>query len=104
MARMRRADEALDLFAAALEVAPWQPDVLFALAEGFDRRRNPKRALELIDEALRERPQEAAFVGARIRYLHHLGRLDEAREGLRAARSAGVESPELNRLQRRLRR
>ena len=104
MARLRRSDEALDLFAAALEVAPFQPDVLFALAEGFDRRRNPKRALELIDDALRERANESAFVAARIRYLHHLGRIEEARDGLRAARAAGVESPELNRLQRRLRR
>ena len=104
LARMARGDEALDLFASALEIAPGQPDVLFAAAESFDRRRNPKRAMELIDEALRERPREVRFLGARIRYLHHLGRRDEASDGLRAARAAGCDSPELRRLQRRLRR
>lgn len=102
--RMRQADEALDLLATALEIAPGQPDVLFAMAEGFDRRRNPKRAIELVDEALRERPREPRFLGARIRYLRHLGRLDEARDGLRVARAIGCDSPELRRLARRLRR
>lgn len=102
--RLRQSDEALDLLAMALEVAPGQPDVLFAMAEGFDRRRNPKRAIELVDEALRERPREARFVGARIRYLRHLGRLDEARDGLQVARSLGCDSPELRRLSRQLRR
>lgn len=102
--RLRQSGEALDLLAMALEVAPGQPDVLFAMAEGFDRRRNPKRAIELVDEALRERPREARFVGARIRYLRHLGRLDEARDGLQVARSLGCDSPELRRLSRQLRR
>lgn len=102
--RMRQGDEALDLFAAALEISPGQPDILFAMAEAFDRRRNPKRAIELVDEALRERPREARFLGARIRYLRHLGRLDEARDGLRVARALGCDSPELRRLARRLRR
>jgi tetratricopeptide (TPR) repeat protein len=102
--RMRQGDEALDLLAMALEIAPGQPDVLFAMAEGFDRRRNPKRAIELIDEALRERPREARFLGARIRYLRHLGRIDEARDGLEVARSIGCDTAELRRLARRLRR
>ncbi len=102
--RMRQADAALDLLATALEVAPGQPDILFAMAEGFDRRRNPKRAVELVDEALRERPREVRFLGARIRYLHHLGRVDEARDGLRFARALGCDSQELRRLTKRLRR
>lgn len=103
-ARTRQGEEALDLLAMALEISPGQADVLFAMAEGFDRRRNPKRALELVDEALRERPREARLVGARIRYLRHLGRDDEARDGLRVARALGCDSPELRRLARRLRR
>lgn len=102
-ARAGAADEALDLLAQALEIAPGQPDVLHALAEGFDRRKNPKRAVELIDEALQARPREARFVAARIRYLHHLGRHAEARDGVAAARAAGCDSPELRRLARRLR-
>jgi tetratricopeptide (TPR) repeat protein len=102
--RLRQADEALDLLAVALEIAPGQPDVLFALAEGFDRRVNPKRALELVEEALEARPDESRFVGARVRYLHHLGRREEAGEAVRAAQLAGVDSPELRRLARRLRR
>jgi tetratricopeptide (TPR) repeat protein len=100
--RTHEHEEALDLLAAALEVAPGQPDVLYAMAEGFDRRRNPKRALELVDEALSARPREARLLGARVRYLRHLGRLDEAREGLRVARALGCDSPELRKLARRL--
>ena len=101
--RLRAHDEALDLLAAALEIAPGQPDVLHALAEGFDRRRNPKRALELVDEALRQRPRETRLLTARIRYLRHLGRDDEARDGVRVARALGCDSSELRKLARRLR-
>lgn len=103
-ARLAEADESLDLLAAALEIAPNQPDILFAMAEGFDRRRNPKRALELVDEALDVRPHEPRFIGARARFLQHLGRRDEARDGLERARASGIDSPELRRLTRRLRR
>jgi tetratricopeptide (TPR) repeat protein len=100
--RLGEADEALDLLQAALEVAPGQADILFALAEGFDRRRNPKRACELITQALIMRPRDARLHGAKVRYLQHLGRLDEARRSIRIAREAGLDSPELRRLQRRL--
>lgn len=103
-ARLAEADESLDLLAAALEIAPNQTDILFAMAEGFDRRRNPKRALELVDEALAARPHEPRFIGAKVRFLQHLGRRDEARDGLARARAAGIDSPELRRLMRRLRR
>ena len=102
--RLGAADEALDLLAAALEVAPGQPDVLFSMAEAFDRRRNPKRAIELVDAALEERPDDVRLHGARARYLRHLGRTEEARRGLAAARASGLDSPELRRLARRLRR
>jgi Flp pilus assembly protein TadD len=102
LARMRRADESLELLRRALEVAPGQPDVLAAMAEAFDRRRNPKRALELVDEALRHRLRDAQLLAARIRYLRRLGRDAEAREGLRVARALGVDSAELRQLARRL--
>jgi Flp pilus assembly protein TadD len=102
--RLGAGDEALDLLASALEVAPGQPDVLFALAEGFDRRRNPKRALELVEEAMVVRPREVRLHGARARYLHHLGRIEEAKNAISSARSSGLDSPELRRLARRLRR
>ncbi len=78
--------------------------MLFALAEGFANRANPKRALELVDEALAVRPDEARFVAARVRYLQRLDRRDDARAALAAARADGLDSRELRRLTRRLRR
>lgn len=102
--RLGETDEALDLLALALEVAPGQPDLLFEMAELFDRRRNPKRALELIDEAIAERPRHARFHAGRARYLRHLGRIDEARDCLREALADGLDAPELRRLARRFRR
>jgi tetratricopeptide (TPR) repeat protein len=104
LARLRRSDDALETLRRALDVAPGQADVLAAMAEAFDRRRNPKRALELVDEALQQRPRDAHLLAARIRFLRHLGRDDEARDGLRVAGELGVDSPELRRLARRLRR
>jgi tetratricopeptide (TPR) repeat protein len=101
--RLGCGDEALDLLAAALEVTPDQPDVLQEMAELFDRRRNPKRALELVEKALEERPRDAGFHAAKTRYLRHLGRLEDARRCLRRARERGIDSPELRRLQRRIR-
>jgi len=102
--RMRHDDEALDMLAAALEIAPDQPEVLFAMAEGFDRRRNPKRALELIEEALAVRPQDGRLLAARVRYLERLDRIDDARLVLEVCKRIGVDSAELRRSARRLRR
>ncbi len=102
--RLGEADEALDLLAAALEISPGQPDILLEMADLFDRRRNPKRALELVDEAIAERPREPRLHAARARYLRHLGRTEDARTCLDEARAAGMDSPELRRLARRLRR
>jgi tetratricopeptide (TPR) repeat protein len=101
--RIGDVDEALDLLAAALEISPDQPDVLQEMAELFDRRRNPKRALELVEQAIEERPREARFHAAMARYLRHLGRVDDARRCLQRAHDRGIDSPELRRLQRRLR-
>jgi tetratricopeptide (TPR) repeat protein len=89
--------------AAALEISPGQPDILFEMAELFDRRRNPKRALELVDQALQARPREPRLHGARARFLRHLGRLDAASACIESARAAGIDSRELRRLARRLR-
>lgn len=102
--RLGETDEALDLLAAALDIAPGQPDLLFEMAELFDRRRNPKRALELVEEAIGERAREPRFHAARARYLRHLGRTDEARAAVEQALAAGIDGPELRRLARRLRR
>ncbi|HEB51749.1 MAG TPA: tetratricopeptide repeat protein, partial [bacterium] len=102
--RLGAEDEALDLLAAALEIAPNQPDVLYEMAELFARRRNAKRALELVDRALSLRPGEARGHEAKARYLCDLGRTSEARRVLAQAEAAGVDSPELRRLARTLRR
>jgi len=102
--RCGAADEALDLLAAALEISPDQPDVLFEMAELFARRRNPKRALELLDRAMRQRGDEPRLHAARVRYLRDLSRLDDARDAVEVAVSAGVDSPELRKLQRQLSR
>jgi tetratricopeptide (TPR) repeat protein len=102
--RLGRHDQALDLLAQALEIAPLQPDLEFAMAELFSARGNDKRALELIDAALEDRPSAPRFHAARVRYLRGLGRLGEAREHLRELAAAGVDSPELRKLRRALRR
>ncbi len=101
--RLRKTDEALDLLQAALEVTPDQPDLLFVMAELFDGRRNPKRALELIELALLGRSGDGRLHAAKARYLRHLGRTEEARACVAAALADGIDAPELRRLKRRLR-
>lgn len=102
--RLGQLDEALDLQAAALEVSPDQPDVLFEMAELFAKRENSKRALELIDRALKRRQGEARLFEAKARYLRDLARIQEARQVVARAITAGLESPALRRLERALRR
>ncbi|MBL8748197.1 MAG: hypothetical protein JNK78_03490 [Planctomycetes bacterium] len=102
--RVGEADEALDLLAMAVEIAPGQPDLLVEMAELFDRRRNPKRSLELVDEAIATRPRDPRLHAAKARYLRHLGRTEEARDCVAAALGTGIDNPELRRLARRLRR
>lgn len=96
--------EALDLLAAALEIAPDQPDVLFEMAELFAGRQNPKRAFELAERILPQRPRDAAVRAAIVRYLCDLGRVDDARQALARARADGCDGPALRRLARRLSR
>lgn len=100
VARRRLGDTggALDLFAEALELSPGQPDVLFEMAELFAGRQNCKRALELVDQALLERPRLPKLHEARLRCLRDLGRMDEARAWHDRCLALGVESPELQKL------
>lgn len=102
--RLGAFDEALDLQAAALEIVPEQPDVLFEMAELFARRKNSKRALELVERALRQRTGEVRLHEAKARYLRDLARIDEARAAVAAAITAGLDSASLRRLGRALRR
>ncbi len=102
--RLGETDEALDLFAATLEVSPGQPDVMFEMAELFEARQNSKRALELLDEAIAERDHEVRFHVAKVRCLRGLGRTAEAKAGLQLAFKNGLDSPELRKLGRALRR
>jgi Tfp pilus assembly protein PilF len=102
--RQSEHDEALDLLATALEVAPNQPDVLFEMAELFSHRQNAKRALELVDRALAQRQGESRLFEAKARYLCELSRREDARKVVARAVTAGLDSPELRRLGRSLRR
>ena len=98
------ADKALDLLQEALEVYPSQPDVLFEMAGLFAARGNPKRALELVDLALRERAAEVRFVAAKANYLHALGRSDDARRIVQRAFASGLDGKELRKIGRTLRK
>ncbi|MCB9879108.1 MAG: tetratricopeptide repeat protein [Planctomycetes bacterium] len=104
MRRQGHRDRALDVLAAALEIAPDQPDVLYEMAELFARRQNCKRALELIEKALRQRPFEPRMQLARARYLCQLDRRGEARRLLERAIADGCDDPKVRRLARRLAR
>ncbi|MCA8976799.1 MAG: tetratricopeptide repeat protein [Planctomycetes bacterium] len=106
VARRRLGDSngALDLFAEALELSPGQADVLYEMAELFASRQNCKHALELLDEALLERPREVRYHAARLRYLHALGRRDEALQWLDRIVAEGVCGDELQRAAKLLRR
>lgn len=97
-------DGALDLFAEALDLSPGQADVLYEMAELFAARSNCKRALELVDEALLGRPRLARLHAARLRYLERLGRVDEAVAWHERVVELGVDSPELRKVGRSLRR
>lgn len=97
-------DEALDLLATALEIAPDQPDVLHEMAELFARRGNCKRSLELIERASHKRPHDTRMFEAKARYLRELQRIDDARRVVASAVRSGLDSPELRRIGRQLRR
>jgi len=100
--KLGQSDAALDTLALALDASPGQPEVLSSMAELFAARLNPKRALELIDEAIDERSQEPRFHAARVRYLLALGRTNEARMHLETLPHSGIDSRELRKLRRKL--
>ena len=58
----------------------------------------------MIDRALKRRQGEARLFEAKARYLRDLARIQEAREVVAGAITAGLESPALRRLERALRR
>ena len=70
----------------------------------FAARGNPKRALELVDLALRERAAEVRFVAAKANYLHALGRSDDARRIVQRAFASGLDGKELRKIGRTLRK
>ena len=55
------------------------------MAELFDARGNPKRALECIEEAIESRPNDPYLYVSMAEYLEALGRSDEARSALETA-------------------
>ena len=59
---------------------------------------------ELVEQALMQRGREARLHAARARYLRQLTRLEDARQAVAQAMAAGIDSPELQRLDRSLRR
>jgi tetratricopeptide (TPR) repeat protein len=83
--RLGSKETALDLLADVLQLSPQQSDALALMAELFAERGNPKRALELIDEAIRVRDADAELHLLRARFLRALDRADDAREALAQA-------------------
>jgi tetratricopeptide (TPR) repeat protein len=100
--RLGETGEALDLLDEALGVAPDQPDILFLMAQMFDQRGNPKRALELIEQAINGRDNDARLHTAKVEYLLRLGRPGEAKAALEMAQGLFAGDRELQRLQRLL--
>ena len=80
--RLGQSDEAIDLMAEVLERRPGQTDALVTMAELFDERGNPKRALECIEEALGREGDDAELHVQRARLLERLGRSGEAAAAL----------------------
>jgi tetratricopeptide (TPR) repeat protein len=95
-------EAALDLMAEVLRQRAGQPDALTEMADLFDRRGNPKRALECIDAALDARPGNSVLLGRRALYQHRLGRTGPARESLEAALVGGPPTAELEEIRRQI--
>ena len=95
-------DHALDVLDVARRLSPEQPDILHRMALCFDDRGNPKRALELVDEALILRADSAEFLGARARFLVALGRPEDARASVSIGLQFDPSDRELLRLQKKL--
>jgi tetratricopeptide (TPR) repeat protein len=100
--RLGEHDEAIDLLARALPMRPGQADMLHEMAILFDLRGNPKRALELVEEALRGAADDPKLLAAKVSFLLRLGREQAARECLGTALAADAGNRELRRLKRKL--
>ncbi|MSR38896.1 MAG: tetratricopeptide repeat protein [Planctomycetes bacterium] len=84
--RIGEVDVALDLLVEANRLAPGRSEVNHEMAILFDKRGNPKRALELVEVALRQRPDDLDLHVSRVEFLLRLGRSAEARECLELAK------------------
>ena len=73
------------------------------MAVAFDERGNPKRAWELVDQAIEERPDDIVLYADRAIYLMRLGRMDEARHTVQDGLRLDPANDELRRLERQLR-
>lgn len=102
LSRLARDEESLDRMAEVLRLSPGQPDALHQMAVLFDKRGNPKRAVECVDEALLARSDDVQLLTSRALFLGHLGRLDAARETLDDALKIAPKDPELRRLRKQL--
>ena len=100
--RLGFGDSALDSLAAVLQLNPGQPDALCAMAELFDKRGNPKRALECIEEALDSSPSELRLHVARIRYLIRLDWTEAAQAALDRSLEIAPGDEELAKLREEL--
>lgn len=89
--RLGHQDEALDLMNEVVQRRPGQPEALVEMAEMFDARGNPKRALECVDSALALDPEDSDLHVLRAQYLEHLGRAHEA--GAELERAIALEGP-----------
>jgi len=102
--RLGEGDEALDLLAEALHHRPGQPDALLVMGELFSERGNPKRAVECLDEALVERPDDTELLCKRAEFLLALDRFAEARADWDQAAAQDAEHPAVKALRRRFKR
>lgn len=104
VARRRLGDTgaALDLLDEAHAIAPHRPEILHQMATLFDHRGNPKRALELVEDAIELRPGSVPLQVAQIQFLLRLNRAEDARVALMAALDSTPEDRDLRRLRRDL--
>ena len=95
-------DVALDLLSEEHKIAPERAEVMQQMGHLFEERGNPKRALELVEDALELRPEDANLHAAKVRCLMALGRDSLARLGLAVGLELDSGNQELRCLKRKL--
>ena len=100
--RLGKPDEAIDDLAQALILRPGQADCLREIARLYDERGNPKRALECVEQALTERPEDVELMLGRARYLWRLDRMDDARTAVQQVEALAPRNKDLARLRREM--